>query len=65
MKRKTPAWKIAAEIESRQDEVLRQLDELNARLEHALAELGAEVCEPPAVDDAISPSCGEGAARAA
>jgi hypothetical protein len=30
-----------ADIESRQDEVLRQLDELNRRLEQVLAEYGA------------------------
>jgi hypothetical protein len=40
MKAKASRWQRTAEIESRQDELLRQLDELNARIERALAELG-------------------------
>lgn len=40
MKRKATAVPMAAEIESRQDQILRMLDELNDRVERALAELG-------------------------
>jgi len=41
--RTLPSWKVAAEIESRQDEVLRLLDELNDRVERALVDLGVEI----------------------
>lgn len=43
MKPKRPDWQIALEIESRQDEVIRQLDELNDRLVQALNDLGVPV----------------------
>jgi chemotaxis regulatin CheY-phosphate phosphatase CheZ len=42
MKPKPPRSKIVDDIETRQEEVLRQLDELNSRLEQALAELGID-----------------------
>lgn len=35
-----PPHALLAEIETLQDEVLRQLDELNARIERTLAEFG-------------------------
>lgn len=36
----TPPHALLAEIEALQDEVLRQLDELNLRIERTLAEFG-------------------------
>jgi hypothetical protein len=36
-----------AEIEARQDEVLRQLDELNERLERTLAQYGGQPVKAP------------------
>ena len=36
----TPPIHLLDELEARQDEVLRQLDELNLRLEQTLAEYG-------------------------
>lgn len=36
----TPPHALLAEIEALQDEVLRQLDELNVRIERTLAEFG-------------------------
>lgn len=41
-----------AEIESRQDEVLRQLDELNLLLERAIADwMGKTKSDPPSTND--------------
>jgi hypothetical protein len=41
-----PPHIVLAEIEALQDEVLRQLDELNRRVERTLAEYGGVVQEP-------------------
>lgn len=43
MTRKRSVLPLAMEIEHRQDEILQQLDELNDRVEKALAELGVRV----------------------
>ncbi len=45
IKSKAASRPVAAEIENRQDQVLQMLDELNDRLERALAECGV-TCEP-------------------
>jgi hypothetical protein len=39
----TPPGIVLAEIEALQDEVLRQLDELNLRIERTLAEYGGAI----------------------
>ena len=44
----TPPHIVLAEIEALQDEVLRQLDELNVRVERTLAEYGGVVEQPTA-----------------
>lgn len=63
---KQSTWKIGEEIESRQDEVLRMLDELNGRLERALADLGVAVSEPTIpIVEAAKPSAVEPLRRAA
>jgi hypothetical protein len=41
----TPPHTLLAEIEALQDEVLRQLDELNKRVERTLAEFGGVAVE--------------------
>lgn len=43
MKRKAKPVPVAADIESRQDQILQLLDELNNRIEQALTELGVPV----------------------
>ena len=50
----TPPHALLAEIESLQDEVLRQLDELNVRIERTLAEFGGDLPkhQPPALPEA-------------
>lgn len=47
----TPPQLVLAEIEALQDDVLRQLDELNLRIERTLAEFGGAV-EPIGVQAA-------------
>jgi hypothetical protein len=44
----TPPHVLLAEIEALQDEVLRQLDELNLRVERTLAEFGGVPVDPSA-----------------
>jgi hypothetical protein len=47
-----------AEIEARQDEVLRLLDELNQRIEWALFELGVASPQPSRQDPQTRPADG-------
>ncbi len=46
-----PAYSRVAELESRQDDVIRQLDQLNARIEQVLREW-APAKPAPVADDA-------------
>ena len=46
---KRNSWQTGEDIENRQDEVLRLLDELNDRLVGTLRELGVEVAALPTV----------------
>ena len=52
----TPPQVVLAEIEALQDEVLRQLDELNVRIERTLAEFGGAVAPPSAAPPAAAPA---------
>jgi hypothetical protein len=48
----TPPQVVLAEIEALQDDLLRQLDELNVRIERTLAEFGGTVATPSAAPPA-------------
>ena len=63
----TPPMNLLDELEARQDEVLRQLDELNQRLEQTLAEYGglrkAEPASPTGNTPATNASTSNAPAR--